>query len=274
MKQAIDNPQVFAQKLRPLLPELFRTAHAITGNMELAEYVLRRALREAYLRRDEWRERMSFRDGLAYTVRHVAMVELKAIRGVGRYENDWRTGEPTGTLEPAERAIFDRLRREPMRVCRAMVLSYGCAFKPSQVAQVLQISPGEARALLTRLKSRVGRSMRGRDLDDQLERLAHRLLEYEDEDLPDSGVVLRAFERDAQGKEHARPRFRHAIARSLVVLGAILCALLFWLMAILLEPGNLSAPMENTAVYETAAPDAQGAFQTQKCARNPNNIIV
>ena len=84
MPRAIDDPQLFIERVRPAYDELFQCAYALTGNLELAEYVLRSALLEAFLRRGEWRERMSFHEGVAYALRVVALKswnESPAARG-------------------------------------------------------------------------------------------------------------------------------------------------------------------------------------------------
>ena len=53
MRSKDGDPAAYLQRLRPLYVELFRMAHAIVGNVELSEYVLRSAIVEAYLRRRE-----------------------------------------------------------------------------------------------------------------------------------------------------------------------------------------------------------------------------
>lgn len=64
MKRSIDEPRGFIERVRPAYDGLFQCAYVLTGNLELAEYVLRSALLAAYLRRGEWRERMSFQEGV------------------------------------------------------------------------------------------------------------------------------------------------------------------------------------------------------------------
>ena len=44
MKRSIDDPHGFIERVRPMYDELFQCAYALTGNLELAEYVLRSAL--------------------------------------------------------------------------------------------------------------------------------------------------------------------------------------------------------------------------------------
>ncbi len=159
MKPSIDDPHGFIERVRPAYDELFQCAYVLTGNLELAEYVLRSALLAAYLRRGEWHERMSFHEGIAYALRAVALTELKRIRAVGGYELDWAL--PSGPdLTPEEAALFARVERESPRTQRLMLMLYGCAMKVSQTAQALSMSPPAVREAQRRLLSRLTRARR------------------------------------------------------------------------------------------------------------------
>lgn len=255
MKPTIDDPQGYIAKLRPCYTELFRTAHAIVGNAELAEFVLKKAVYEAWQRRGEWRERMSFREGLSQTVRMVALTELQSIRSVGAFDNDWSLLTPdAATLTPDQRQILTRLQRESPDLNRALMLYYGCGLRIGQIAQVMFKKPAQVRDMIYMLRTRLERSrMRiggGKHLmEDNLERLLLAMLQLEGDDVPDSGVVLRAFERDAAAAPKPRKSAGKILAAAFIAVGAIVCALLFWLVAILMEPNTLPA--------EDATPTAQ-----------------
>lgn len=258
MKRSIDDPQGYVERLRPLMNALFRAAHAITGNLELAEYVLRSAMLEAYRRRDEWRDRMSFREGLMYTVRLVALTELKAIRDVGQYEDDWAPIAPPEAKDAAGAALAARLMRESDRAIRAMVLYYGCGLKPGQVGEALLVDAGAVRTLLSRLTARLERGVsrqgvRGkRALEERLTDIARAMLEVDGADLPDAGAMLRAFERDAQAVVKRRFAPGRMLGAVLLTAGMVVFAALFWLLAILMEPRGAPVPAPTAQVEQQA----------------------
>jgi DNA-directed RNA polymerase specialized sigma24 family protein len=263
MKRSIDDPHGFIERVRPMYDELFQCAYALTGNLELAEYVLRSALLEAYLRRGEWRERMSFHEGIAYALRAVAMTELKRIRAVGGYEMDWTL--PAGAdLTREETALRDRVDRESIRTQRLMLLTYGCAMKANQTAQVLSISvPGVKegqRRLLSRLQRALG--LGRREMEARMESLSEKLLASPCTDAPACGQMLRAFERDAEGQVGRKTSAGRVAGVTFLIVGAILCALLFWLLTVLLEPRSAvtapSAPPSAQAQNETNASTNDG----------------
>lgn len=243
MPRAIDDPQLFIERVRPAYDELFQCAYALTGNLELAEYVLRSALLEAFLRRGEWRERMSFHEGVAYALRVVALTELRRIRGVGGYEVDWTL--PGGaSLTPDEEALLMRLTHESVRTQRLMLLLYGCGMRPAQAAQALSLSVPGVREAQRRLLARLQRAARmGRhEMESRLESLSEKLLKAPCPDAPGCGALLRAFERDAVGQSRRRASTGHVAGMAFLVTGAVLCAILFWLLTVLLEPRTATQP--------------------------------
>lgn len=241
MKQSIDDPQGYILKLRPLYIELFREAHAIVGNLELAEYVLKKAIYEAYLRRGEWRERMSFREALGQTVRMVALAELAHIKGVGSFDSDWQPPVPMEDISSDQRQLYARLMRESTSLVRMLMLYYACGLRINQIAQVMATRPGEVRDALVRFRSRLERSRikfgksPKHQMEDMLEQLLLAMLQATDEDVPDSGPIFRAFERDAEGAPRARLSKSRVVATVLISLGAIVCAILFWVVAIIID---------------------------------------
>lgn len=238
--------------------ELFRMAHVIVGNLELAEYVLRKAVYEAYRRRGEWRERMSFEEGLQQTVRMVSLTELQSIRAVGSFESDWAPPELPPDADQDQRALLARVQRETPELVRALMLYYGCGLKVGQIAQIMDEKPSDVKESLFRFRRRLERSRvhfqqaAKHAMEDQLEHLLLTLLGVPGEDVPDSGVVFRAFERDAHAAPRARKPISHIVAALLVIGGALVCALMFWLVAVLIEPTNpLSIPATAPAHVES-----------------------
>ena len=68
MKTTNDGIRIYAEKLQPQVRLFYRAAHAMTGSRRLAERVLNDAALNAYLNRSDWRERMSFREGVLQAI--------------------------------------------------------------------------------------------------------------------------------------------------------------------------------------------------------------
>ena len=241
MKPGIDEPQAYLSKLAPIYTELFRVAHTIVGNGELAEYVLKKATYEAWQRRSEWQERMSFSEGLGQTVRMVALVELQNIKHIGSFELDWQLPpiDPQD-VSADQRQILSKLSREGPELTRALMLYYGCGLRISQIAQVLGVRAAAARDMLYMFRTRLERSRQRmgdkHHMEDNLERLLLAMLSLVAEDVPDSGALFRAFERDVAFAPKPRLSKGRVMGIILGALGAILCAVVFWVFAILMEP--------------------------------------
>lgn len=258
MRRSIEDPHGFIERVRPMYDELFQCAFALTGNLELAEYVLRSALLEAFLRRGEWRERMSFHEGIAYALRAVAMAELRRIRSVGGFELDWTL--PSGVnLTGEEAALRDRVERESPRTQRLMLLTYGCGLKAVQAGQALSLSaPGVKegqRRLLSRLQRASG--LGRREIEARMEALSEKLLLTPCPEAPACSQMLRAFERDAQGQSGRRTSAGRVASVTFLIVGALLCALLFWLLTVLLEP---RAPVQAASLPQAAQAQTYANF--------------
>lgn len=254
MKRSIDEPRGFIERVRPAYDGLFQCAYVLTGNLELAEYVLRSALLAAYLRRGEWRERMSFQEGVFYALRVVALTELRRIRAVGGYEVDWAL--PSGAdLLPAESALLGRLERESVRTQRLMLLLYGCGLKANEAAQALSLSVPGVREAQRRLLSRLMRAskMGRRETEARLESLSDKLLAVPCLDAPAFGMVVRSFERDAHGQTDRKASAARVAGTAFLAAAALLCAVLFWVLTVLLEPRTVT-PATTSAPYAQEEP--------------------
>ena len=266
MRSKDGDPAAYLQRLRPLYVELFRMAHAIVGNVELSEYVLRSAIVEAYLRRREWQGRMGFQDGLEHTVRSVALVELRRIRAAGSFELDWALPPCPTPEHPVAQNLWSRFLRESETTQRIALLYYGCGLTNRQIAQVMRMGISEVSGRLRRLCSRLSRGahlsgQRGRRaLESYLEKLMLTALSQPGEEVPEAGAVFRSFERDVDGATRPRLTAGRVLATVIKVVGAVLLAAAFWLLAVLLEPslsGVLPADTQGTqsqAQLESPAP--------------------
>ena len=241
MKRAFDDPQSFLTRLSPVYTSLFRAAHAVVGNLELSEYVLRNAIVEAYLRREEWRERMSFEDGLLHTVREVALVELRGMRQAGAFEEDWAFPMPPAPQDAAGRALLNRLIKEGPECERVALMFYGCAMTPKQIAFALNIRAQDAAGRLRRLRSRLSRAVRGggkNALEDRMEALMLSALSVPGPDVAEMGAVFRSFERDVDGAKKPRASGLRVAGGAIKIALAVALAALFWLRAVLIEPSE------------------------------------
>ncbi len=71
-----------------------------------------------------------------------------------------------------------------------------------------------------------------------MEALSEKLLLTPCPEAPACGQMLRAFERDAVGQTSRRTSAGRVASVTFLFVGALLCALLFWLLTVLLEPRN------------------------------------
>ena len=256
MRPNLDDPQGYQVRLKPLYGEMFRAAYAIIGNRDLAEFVLKNAVREAYLRRREWRDRMNFREGVLAAVRLVGLTDLRHIRRKGSYELDWEgfSLNCPESLGSSEQKLYAVLAKQPVQTRRLMTLRHGCGLKERQISEILNLKPAQVHEELTGCAARMERVL-GKSSSYGLEKMLKRVMRAEmsrpGEDMGEMGAVLRSFERDVENVTSRRFSVGHWVGIVLGVLGALVCAVLVWLIAILLE---------EPAASPSAAGDIQGAI--------------
>ena len=262
MKTGIDEPQVYLGKLAPLYIELFRAGHSIVGNAELAEFVLKKAAYEAWQRREEWEDRMSFAEGLGQTVRMVALSELQSIKGVGSFDKDWQLPQvDEQQLNAEQRHILTKLNRESPELLRALILYYACGLRVGQIGTVLGLRTGQVREMLYMFRTRLERSrLRSGSkhmMEDNLERLLQLMLATDGPDVPDFGPLFRAFERDAALAP--KPKLLKSRIAGLVLggIGAVICGVAFWLVAVLMDGGAAPIPPDPPAQIEAEVAKSQ-----------------
>lgn len=256
MKSAIDEPRGYLERLKPQYVKLFRTAHAIMGNDELAEYVLRNAIVEAYLRRNEWRDRMGFSEGLLHTVREVALFELRGVRKAGDFELDWVFPAFVPPEESAQ-ALLSRVLKEGDTIARMALLAHGAGLSAKQVGCALNLPAAEVSAKLGRLNAKLARvlpkGVRRGALEDALETLMGRALATPGEDVAEMGAVFRSFERDVYGLKKPKPRISRVLGVALRMLFAAFLAAVFWLIAVLVEPSRDNSARQTPTVQAESA---------------------
>ena len=253
MKYRSQESAAFEELAREHFRELFRAAHALTGNMELAELTLGGALLTAYLHRHEWQGRVGNREGLMRAVRSVAALEMQSADRV-EYPDDWNGLAQLTPEETRHPHMAEYLASQSVTSRRAVTLRYGCHLDARRIARFAGLDEGECLDAL-RGAQRAAERYSGQSRK-QSARAAQRLLVQTvrddmarpGDDLPDIGLIMREVERDAAGREDRRGTVWRSASVLLAILGVAACAALFWLLAILLE-----SPIRGPARPQTSA---------------------
>lgn len=266
---AVDSVQRYIEKLRPLCGELYRRAHVIVGNSDIAEFVLQNAIAEAYARKKEWQGKIGFREALTSSVREEALDELNRAMESGSYERDPDDvmarslyGElPLETADAAQQQLASRILREKPYLQRALMLKYGCGLSTKEIAFVLQTRHKEVSDALRLFAIRMDRALKKQNgpkgvLERRLVQLSEEALRRPGGDIPDVGTIFQFFDESMEKEKKAGARVGRAVRGILLALGALLCAFLFWLIAVLLEPHTPTQSETPDAAQEMRADPA------------------
>lgn len=221
----------FYNRVTPAIPELFNMAHAICGNYDLAEYALQYTLMEAWLGASHGG--MGFREGLRNTLRRVAAEEALEPRESAP-EFTW-----DGLAGASDDPLLKLLARESLETRRIVALRYGCDLNTARIARLTGLSAGRVRELLERFERAARRKLpvqERRRFEAKLTRSVDRAFDRADDDMPSLGALYRGFE--AEALETVRPSHlaSRLVKRGLCAALAVICALAFWLAAVLLQP--------------------------------------
>lgn len=234
MKKTSDGIRIYSERLQPQIRLVYRAAHAITGRRQLAECVLSNAVLNAFLHRNEWRERMSFREGVLRAVWEESREQLRR-----ESDADWDWTGITRDME-GEHPLIDLMATEPPEAQRTMVLRFGCSLTAREIALLTGRSAEQVREQLSRCQARAERELQKQGVSFKpFERYAVREIRLwmnrESSEAIDAGYFLATFERDAAGTREPR-RIAARIARVLLTtVGALLAAAMIWLIAVLME---------------------------------------
>ena len=242
-EQTSEALRLWFKHVEPLYPELFNTAHAICGNYDQAEYALRGAILEAWA--DSAEVGMGFREKLRGAVREEAFEQLKS--SSGEVDFTW-----PGFSETGNDAIQKQLNRESIENQRILMLRHGVGLSSGRIAKLTDHSAAQVRSVLERFESRCRRSLSPQErshFDSLFARIARRQLAART-GVPHPAAVYRAFEAEASRLEVPEHKLSKVIFRILVFLMALICAVLFWLFAVLVQAPDIQQP---------AAPDAPAA---------------
>ena len=230
------------KRVEPLYPELFNTAHAICGNYDLAESALGSALMEVYLQNADGG--MGFRERLKSVVRSEA---LRASREGSASEFTW-----PGFGDNGEDPVAALICREPPETQRLLMLRHGIGLSISRISQLAGQSSGRVREQLHRFELRCRRSLPIQErshVDRRIARVARRQMASK-RGIPHPSGIYRAFEAEASNQQVSEHRVAQVLYKILIVAMALVCAVLFWLFAVLVQPANL----QTGSPAATAAP--------------------
>lgn len=234
MKKTDEGIRAYTQRLQPQLRLLYRAAHAVTGSRSLAECTLSNAVLGAYLHRGEWRERMSFREGVLRAIREEGKEQL---RREPEADWDWPGIQP----EPDDaHPLVGLLAAESQDAQRAMVLRFACSMPVRDITALTGRKAEEVREELARCQTRAERMLEEKGISAKpFDRYAsHELrawMNRENNEPIDVGYFIATFERDAKGARQPRRVAACIIKWIFFTLGALLLSVCIWLLAVLME---------------------------------------
>ena len=174
--------QKYLSRLTPHCRELFRMAHAITENAELAEYALLSAMRSAYL---SLGDDVPFRDSIRHAVVEQSLGQLSR-RDREEYPPDFRCFELPG--DNGEVGAW--LAAEKPETRRLLLLRYGCGLGSGDAGRALGVSRQAARAMMAAAQANFSRALGNLPFDKTMARAARRELSRTDTAAPDMGALL------------------------------------------------------------------------------------
>ena len=240
------------RRVEPVYPELFNTAHAMCGNDDLAEYALRSAMLEVWAQ-DPGRG-MGFRERLRSALRQAAT--QTALSQERPPEFTW----PGFSAAQDDDPVLRQAAQERIEVQRLIMLRHGCGLSLRTSARLCGLSAAQARTLLERFESRCRSGMSGVDrarTEALIARSARKALARPGEDIPGPGQVYRALEAEAAGVQAPRRRVFRWVGRAVAVAVALLCAALFWVFAVLVQP----TPVSGAPAGQSSAVPGASSFQ-------------
>lgn len=225
--------QNFIKRIQPSIRYFYRAAYAVTADRQMAEYVLGSALVDSYLRGTAPAGNLGFRDSILAVIREKALAQLKAEPG----ENEWDglLAHPQNNDRLAELVL-----REPLETQRMIVLRYGCALTIREIGTLMSLDPGQVQDTLSRSRLHMERILNNEKLpshpfDKLAMRAVRRLMNTESADQIDVSYLLHNFEMELSGRHRRRRVVLKTVRWLLLTLFALVCAVILWLIAVLME---------------------------------------
>ena len=231
MQHTSEELRAWFRGVQPLYAELFNAAHVMCGNYDMAEFALRSAIL------DVWQQNaasgMGFRERLRSSLRREAFAAALSDEGQAA-EFTWPgPGEP-----PGDNPVGVQLGQEPVETQRLVMLRHGCGLSTRSIAQLTELSQGQARSELRRFEARCRRRLSGAErsrAESLIARQAKRLLARRGPGTPHPAQLYRAFEAEAAGAQGAGQRVSRVVGLLLTAVMALICAGAFWLFAVLVR---------------------------------------
>jgi len=224
--------QEFLHSVRPLTGSLFNVAHVITGNCELAELATQEALTDVFLAKKQRRGAANLRAELLRSTRSFALMELR--RREKNTELDWRGFSNSEESGP----FIARLSEEPIEAQRAMALRFGCGLNIKNISDAMGLSVDTARDLIKESLShleKVSKRERSHPIEREAAHEIKRYLSRPGSAASDPGAILRYFEQTAADIAPSKRLLNTAFRWFFMTLGIIICAVTFWVLAVLME---------------------------------------
>ena len=265
MNNQTEELQLYFNRLRPLYRELFGMAHAICGNCETAEYALQRTILDGWTRHARGRGKVGFREGMRAALKRIAVQEALRQRsedvemtwnelGPGAVEADPEDAE----ANPEEALLLREIQAEDTDMRRMLMLHHGCGLRAQTIARLMGSSAGQVQTQLERFASRTRRKLPARlrrHFEPTLAGVIREALIQTSANVPDPGTVYRTFEVEAsQGRRNPRKYLSQAVNAAIFVVLALLCAVVFWLVAVLMQAPEIDAPTGVPAIEQPAGP--------------------
>jgi len=254
-KQLI-SPQTFIERARPMLGALYHSALLITDNAETAETALQQALLQVYNASDA-HDRRALREQLKAAVRDCAFARLRDMPLTDAERGDWHgAGGSSVVDDPVLSVLLSRFQMEDRELQRYLLLRYGFSLSHQRAAEASEMDPAQAREEYARFRARAA-GARPEAFERSLARMCRQILD-DGGAAPDMSAVCRAFERDAVLSARGKKKKRNLPLLVFSALGVVLCMLLFWLMAVLLEPDSAPAAVEVSRIMGEVCARAGG----------------
>lgn len=241
--------RVYFKRVSGASPELFNMAHAICGNYDLAEYALRSALLSVW--QENPRSSLGLHEKLRNHVKRIAVKLALSDRG----KNSERTWN--GLRTPEADPILNQAAQESPEIRRCLVMHYGCELPVGRIAKITGLSATHLKNVFHRFEARSRRKLPPRDrrhFDTLLSESMQGFMRRSGTDVPPPSTLYRAFEAEAAEVPVNTHRFSRIAGRLLFLVMALLCALVFWLYAVISQPVTLESP--DAAVVQETAEDA------------------
>jgi len=241
--------RIFFVRVRQVYPELFSDAHAISGNCDIAEYAVQKAISDAWAQQQRGGGRRLGEYLRQQTLRQALSDALHAEDA----EVTW-DGLQGDLLEeekdPVRAAVF--AERTEMR--RMLAMRYGCGMSARDIGRVLKMDEARVRGALHRFETRLKRKLDSarRKRFDQVMAGAIRLeLSRPDPAMPEIGSVYRTFEAEACSVKQPNRAVMRAAKAAFTVFAAVLLVAAFWLTAALLKGPTASPKPAPTLAPQT-----------------------